>query len=366
MFTESDLRDLLGFVSPTPVLSIYLNTDPSEGNMEASKLRLRNMLKVVDLPEDEAIVERYFQHEYDWSGKGVVVFSSSAQQFFRAYTLAVPVRNWIYVGDRPSIKILADVFDVYGGYGVALVDKQGARFFHFHLGELREQEGIVGEEIKHIKRGGASSVHGQRGGSAGQTGYEQEAIERNMKEAAAFAAHFFEEKHIRRILIAGTDENVKLFRSQLPKTLQSLVMGTIPLAMTATHAEVLERALSIGKEVESRKEKVLVERLITSAAKEQGAVVGLEATLAAVNDSRVHTLVMLSGFRKMAYRCPVCKTLVLDKKDNCPVCSSPYEKVVDVIDMMVNQVLQKGGEVEVIQESKDLTQAGSIGALLRY
>jgi len=366
MFTESDLRDLLGFVSPTPVLSIYLNTDPSEGNMEASKLRLRNMLKVVDLPEDEAIVERYFQHEYDWSGKGVVVFSSAPQQFFKAYTLAVPVRNWIYVGDRPSIKILADLFDVYGGYGVALVDKQGARFFHFHLGELREQEGIVGEEIKHIKRGGASSVHGQRGGSAGQTGYEHEAIDRNMKEAAAFATHFFEEKHIRRILIAGTEENVKLFRSQLPKTLQSLVMGSIPLAMTVSHNEVLERALTIGKEVEKKKETILVERLITSSAKGQEAVVGLEETMAAVNNSRVHTLVISSGFRKMAYRCPICKTLVVDKKDPCPACGSPYEKVVDVIDLMVHQVMQKGGEVEVIQESESLSKAGSIGAILRY
>ncbi|HWQ45599.1 MAG TPA: hypothetical protein VN376_01965 [Longilinea sp.] len=366
MFTESDLRDLLGFVSPTPVLSIYLNTDPSEGNMEASKLRLRNMLKLVDLPEDEAIVERYFQHEYDWSGKGVVVFSSSAQQFFRAFSLAVPVRNWIYVGDRPSIKILADLFDVYAGYGVALVDKQGARFFHFHLGELREQEGILGEEIKHIKRGGASTVHGQRGGSAGQAGYEHEAIDRNMKDAAAFAAHFFEEKHIRRILIAGTDENVNLFRSQLPKSMQSLVMGTIPLAMTASHAEVLERALTIGKEVEKKKETILVDRLITLSAKGKEAVVGLEKTLEAVNESRVHTLVIVSEFRKAALRCPKCKTLVITQTSNCPVCDSAYEKVVDVIDLMVHQVMQKGGEVEVIQESEALSKAGSIGAILRY
>ena len=44
------------------------------------------------------------------------------------------------------------MFDVYGGYGVILVDRQGARVFHFHLGELVEQEGVLGTLVKHTKR----------------------------------------------------------------------------------------------------------------------------------------------------------------------------------------------------------------------
>ena len=109
------------------------------------------------------------------------------------------------------MKPLADLLDSYGGYGVALVDKQGARMFSFHLGELREQEGMMGEAVRHIKRGGASSVAGRRGGVAGKTKHAEEVAGRNMKEAAEFAAHFFADNNVRRVLIGGADEQCGTF-----------------------------------------------------------------------------------------------------------------------------------------------------------
>jgi hypothetical protein len=60
MFTESDLRELVEFTAPDPVLSVYLNTEPSAGNADAYRLRLRNMLKDIKLPEDVEAIERYF------------------------------------------------------------------------------------------------------------------------------------------------------------------------------------------------------------------------------------------------------------------------------------------------------------------
>ena len=103
MFSDHDLRELLEFKSTDPVLSLYLNTDPTEGNADAYRLRLRNMLKEINLPEDIRAVERYFSHEYDWSGRAVAVFSCSGQGFFRAYPLAVPMQNHTFISDRPSV-----------------------------------------------------------------------------------------------------------------------------------------------------------------------------------------------------------------------------------------------------------------------
>ena len=87
----------------------------------------------------------------------MVVFSCSPDKFFRAYSLAIPVRNQVIISNQPHVKPLASLLDYYGGYGVALVDKQGARLFSFHLGELKEQEGILGESIRHTKHGGCIS-----------------------------------------------------------------------------------------------------------------------------------------------------------------------------------------------------------------
>jgi len=366
MLNETDQRELLNFSASEPVVSVYLNTDPTAGNAEAYRLRLRNLLKEVNLPDDVEAIERYFHHEYNWSGKGVAVFSCAPREYFRVYTLGVPVRDMLSVGERPSVKPLADLLDSYGGYGVVLIDRQGARVFSFHLGILREQEGVLGEPVKHTKLGGASTRPGARGGVAGQTHYEDAVVDRNIKEAVEFAVHFFEENHVRRILLGGTDENVALFRSRLPKAWQSLVMGTFAMPMTASHSDVLAKAMQLGVQAQHEHETRLVERLITAAAKGEGGVTGLEATLTSIQDGRAQTLLVSEGYRAPAYRCTNCGRLTAARVDCCPACDGEMEGIYDGVELAVNAVMRAGGDVQVIRDSQPLQAAGNIGALLRY
>lgn len=367
MFTDNDLRELLEFTALEPVLSVYLNTNPSEGNADAYKLRLRTMLKEINLPQDVSAVERYIKQEYKWSGRGIAMFSCAASGFFRAFPLAIPVPNMVHASNRPIVRPLADLLESFGGYGVVLVDKQGARLFLFHLGELVEQEGTVGKVVKHTKRGGASSMPGRRGGVAGRTNYMEEVVERNMKDAAEFAIHFFEENRVRRILIGGTDENVALFRSLLPKAWQSLVMGSFAMGMTASHLDVLNRTMQIGSEVEQQREIHLVEQLLSTAAKGGAAIAGLENTLAALNQDRINTLVIAEGHHQGGYQCTLCGALTARLQITCPVCSKgKMREVLDIVDSAVVTTMRKGGMVEVVHANPQLEKAGLIGALLRY
>lgn len=366
MLTENDLREIVNFSSPYPILSLYLNTDPVEGNADAYRLRLRNMLKEVNLPKDTEEVERFFQHQYDWSGKSIAVFSCVPHNYFKAFPLALPVQSQVRVSNHPHIKPLADLWDAYAGYGVVLVDKQGARLFSFHLGELEEQAEVEGEAVKHTKSGGASTVHGQRGGTAGMTGYVDEVVERNMKDSVAQAIRFFEEKKVRRILIGGTEENVNLFRENLPKAWQSLIVGTFSMPKNASSQEVMTKALQIGLEAERKRETHLIDAVITAAKKETGGVIGLEATLDAVRNHRVQTLLVSDGYYKSGYRCLECGALTDQRLEKCSLCDGKLEPVLDIIDLAVRLVLQDGGEVEVIHDSPELEKAGKIAALLRY
>lgn len=366
MFTDQDLRELLAFKAEHPVLSIYLDTEPTQGNADAYRLRLRNLLKEVNLPEDVTAVEHYINQQYDWHGRGVAIFSCAPEGFFKAFSLALPVRDFIYVENQPLIHPLAALMDNYGGYGVALVDKQGARLFYFHLGELREQEGVLGEEVKQVKRGGASAVPGRRGGTAGQSRYVDEVVERNMKETADFAIHFFEENHVRRVVIGGTEDNISQFRSQLPKAWQSLVVGTLSIPMTASHSEVLEKAIMIGLEAEQKHESRLVESIIASASRGNGGVTGLENTMEAVNAGRVQTLVVHDGFHKVGQMCPACGWIAVQKTEVCPQCSGDLEPAQDVIDLAVTAVMRHGGAVEIARANPVLEKIGKIGAALRY
>ena len=365
MFSEKELRELVDYHAPSAMLSIYLNTDPSLGNTDSYRLRLRNMLKTVDQNADVERIEQFFDTEYDWSGKSVSIFSNMENDFFRVYPLAVPVQDLINIGTRPNVRPLAALLDSYGGYGVVLIDKQGARLFHFHLGEVKEQEGILGETIRQTK-GGGSALPGKRSGAAQPARAVEETVERNMRDSVEFAIKFFEEKHIRRILLSGSDDNIALFRTYLPKAWQSLVVGSFPAAMTASQTEVYQRAMEIGMRAERNREQLLMERLITQAAKKSGAVVGLESTLEMLHEGRIQTLVTHAGYQASGFRCADCNTITTLPEENCKNCSQTLQPVQDVVALAVSTIMEGGGEVEVVLDNPELERAGQVGAFLRY
>jgi peptide chain release factor subunit 1 len=366
MLNETNLQELLAYQPEHQVLSIYLNTDPTEGSADVYRLNLRSMLKEVNLSSDVSAVENYFSSEYDWTGRSTVVFSCAPENFLRAYSLAIPVRNQTIISDRPHVKPLAGLLDYYGGYGVVLVDKQGARLFSIHLGEIKEQEGILGETIKHTKRGGASAKTGMRGGMAGQTHHEENIADRNIRDVADFASIFFSENNIRRVLIGGTEENIAYLRTQLPKSWQSLIIGTFPMSMSASKLEVLERVLQVGKEAEYRKEEQLLHKLVTGAAKEQRGVLDLDETLGAVHDGRVQALVIQDGYLEPGYRCKGCGYVTAIELPICQYCGNAFDQIPDAVEMAVHNVMKAGGEVEVLQHQHKVDGFTNIGALLRY
>lgn len=366
MLTDKEVKELVGFKADHPVLSIYLNTDPALGNADSHKLHLRSMLKDTHKQDDIEAINRFIEHEHDWSGRSIAIFSCAPQNYFKVFPLAIPVRNRIRISDRPHVKPLTNLLDSYGGYGVVLIDKQGARLFSFHLGELREQEGVIGENIRKTKRGGGSQAPGRRGGVAGQTDYIDEVAERNMREVIEFATHFFSENRVRRILIGGSDDNIALFRSQLPKSWQSLVIGSFPVGMTASHQEVLERAMAVGREVELKLEAHLAETIVTNAAKGKGGVIHLEDTLNAIHEGRVQTLLIREGFRAPGSRCSSCGFVSSLPMESCPYCGGKPVEVPDAVELAVRRTILSGGEVEVLDSDLEIKGFQQIGALLRF
>lgn len=366
MFTDRDLEELLGFESEHPVLSLYLDTDPAEGNVDVHKLRFRSMIKDLELKDDIEAITTHFDHEYDWSGRSVAVFSCAGDEFMRAYTLKVPVRSRVRVGDKPYVKPLANLLDSYGGYGVVLVDKQEARLFYFHLGELREEKEIIGETIRHTKRGGGSQAAGRRGGTAGQTDYVEEVTERNIANSVEYATTFFRDNRVRRIMIGGTDDNIAMFRNQLPKALQSLVVGTFSMSMHASNNEVLEKALQIGQQAEHQREIQLAKTIVTNAAKDKGGVLGLDETMKAGQEGRVQVLLIRDGYRAPGFRCTGCGNLYGYAIKTCQFCGSVCEEIPDAVELVVRQVMKTGGDVEVLNQDQVVGQFDQIGAILRY
>lgn len=365
MFSEKDLRALLEYSEEGQVLSLYLHTDPSKVNPETAKLQLRNLLKTVDLPDDAQVIENYIDLEYDWSAKGLVFFSNQDAVFFRAYPLGSSVANAVYLDKKPTVRPLVRLLDTFTGWSVVLVDKQGANLFSFNLGELGEVEGITGDDVKQAKRGGGNAMPGRMGGS-GVSAKVENIIEKNIKEVIDFAIDFFQQHHIRRIMIGGTDENISRFKEELPKSWQSLVVGDFPMSMTASHPEVLEQATEEALAAQEKLNNSLVEQAITLSAKGSTGVTGLIDTLNAIHEGRVRTLLVSQDFEQEGYRCAGCGYLTTQELAKCPFCGSSFEMIETAVEMAVQEALRKNADVKIVQGNETLDKAGHITAILRY
>lgn len=371
MFTERDLNELVEFQSDSsPILSLYLNVDPIQQATDQYRLTLRSLLKDVAgeaRPADVKAVERYFDFEYDRQGKGLAVFSCQDAGFWRSYSLAVPVHNYAYVARRPYIKPLTDVLDAYGRYGVVLVDSEGAQMFLFHLGELVEATGTLGEEVRRAKHGGASGVAGMRGGMTARTARREEAvILRNMKEIAADTGAFCTDHGCTRLVLGGTEANVSQFLDILPKALREKVIGSFTVDIGVPVGEVQARSMDLIEEVARKREVKLVNEAIAGWKRGSGATVGLSDTLAALQEHRPWILLVTAGYEASGYRCQNCRYLMLTERQECPLCGGPVERVGDLVDTMTHRALEQGVEVEIVRGNEELEEVGSVGALLRY
>jgi hypothetical protein len=372
MITDKILQELAGYEpTDTPVVSLYLNVDPTQRTTEAYKLRLRGLIKDAGRSEqvqDFQAIERYFEHEYDWRGRGVVVFSNQPAGFWRTFPLAVPVdRSRLEIGSRPFIRPLVSLYDKFGSFGVALVDRQGARLFDFHMGELIETDGVLGEEVRRIKKGGGSSRPGtSRSGGRGGARREREVANQNLREAAEVTTEFFEQKRLKHLLIAGTDETVSQFQELLPRHLQDEIVGTFSADMNAKEGEILERSLEIVQQFDRRREKELVEQAITGAAKGAHGVIRLDDTLGSVSEGRVQVLLVSNGYRAPGFRCKSCTYLTAQELSACPFCGGEIQKIDDAVELAIQRVTEQGGAIEMIEDSPKLDGAGGIAAVLRY
>jgi peptide chain release factor subunit 1 len=365
MFSNEDLRTLSAFKSQHDVVSLYLNLDPKDGNIDLHKLRLRKLIEKIDSKPDNQVISDFIESKREWGGRGLVLFSCAADHFFETYTLQIPVLDLVWTDKSPYIKPLIDLMDSFGNYGVLLLNKQSVRIQVFHLGELLAGTDVAGEQIKHVKHGGASSMPGRRSEGAGRTHYEDELEERNMRIFVESAIQFFEKMDIKRILVGGTDENVSKFQSLLPKQWRNMIYQTFSFTKTDREIDILQKALEIGGQVEREREDELVERLVT-AAKGKDGVVSLNETLGAIHAGQVQTLLVDRDFHAPAYQCDNCGFLTARKNhDQCPYCGHAVTQIPDAIDMAVQQVIQEGGGVEIVADNPSMHEIG-IGALLRY
>jgi peptide subunit release factor 1 (eRF1) len=369
--------------SNSPVLSVYLNLDPSSPtNLRGGyKLALEEMLKQIETQLTDDNKRRHFQEDTSWArkqaerrmlkGGSLVLFCDVSEDFYFQEDLSVRLANQIWFGDTPYTRPLMGVLNEYERYGVVLVDKEKARFFVVSAGSIQElDEAFQSPPVRHRRTAGLDHMRSQmvfQRRAATWSGWF-------LKEVSEILHDIVQHQEIDRIILGGQEDITAELYRLLPKAAAARVMDSVRIAITAKASEVLQISTPVLEKIEHQRERELVSDLITVAQKTQSkqekAVLGFDATLDAVNQARVYRLVYPAGQRIAGYQCPSCDVLMDQGPENkkCPYCSQLLDEVDDLSWQASERVLAIGGKLEEISDSEarsKLEAAGKIGAYLR-
>ncbi len=354
------------------LVSLYMNVDPTLNTKGDYQVHFKNMMKNVSETLDKAIhkavkgdlerIENYVLANKRMFKKGLVLFSSTANSLWKEYHLGVPVKNELIVDKTLYTKPLLDILDNYQRYLVLLVDKESARIFVVHLGEIVEYGEVQSVDVpgKH-KKGGWFALS--------QNHYERHIdfhVGLHLKDVVAKLESFMSGEYIGRVIIGGAEEAVSMVKGMLHKTVLDKIIGAVRIEMFSKPDEILQKVAPVVSEHERKEEEATIERLITKAMKNEGAVLGIDNVINAVQEQRVMKLILLKNYKSKGYGCAACAFLTSQPVDACPYCKRPAERIDYVVDMAAQKAVQQGALVEVVEENKKLEDAGGIGALLRF
>ncbi len=373
MLTRAELKELAELDGKGYFVSLYLNVDPLFNKKGDYMVHFKNMIKHTEEGLDKEVqkrvkdslrkIENYVLTSKRLFKKGLAVLAGEDNSFWKTYHLNVPVKNELVIDKFPYTKPLFDLFDNYQRYGILLVDKESARVFVVHLGEIVEYGEVHTPDVpgKH-KKGGWFALS--------QDHYERHVdyhVSLHLKDVIAKLGSFMSGEYIGRLVIGGSPEAVSMVKSMLPGEILNKVIGTVRLEMFAKPDEVLRRVEPVLKEYEKKKEAEDVERLIETALKGGPACLGLDDVLNALQEKKVMKLIISKDFENGGYHCIGCGYITTQKLEICPYCNGRFEFLEHIVGLAGEKAIEQGALIEVLSEPSERLKAyGSIGAFLRF
>ncbi len=373
MLSREELKDIAKMKNEGMYfVSFYLNVNPITTVKDNYVIHVKNMLRKTVENLDKSIlkkvkadidkIESYILSNKRVFKKGLVILSSQESKFWKEYHLAVPFKNEIIVDTTPYVKPLLDILDNYQRCAILLVDKESARIFLAHLGEIEEYTEVHSDDIpgKH-KKGGWFSL--------AEKSYERHTdyhVGLHLKDVLKELEVFFSGEYVGRMIIGGPEEAVTKVKAVLPQGIADKIIGTFQAEMAANSKEVMKKAEPLIHEYEKRKETEDIEELLTKAMKNENAVIGIENVLSALQEGRVMKLIVLKDFKQSGLSCKQCTYLSTQNITSCPFCNGDMQDQKYLVDLIAQKAVEQGAFVEVASENGKLRESGNIGAFLRF
>lgn len=299
---------------------------------------------------------------------GALAIFASANKWV-CLNLPSPVSNELS-WDKPSLSQIRRLAEEQPGVCVVAVDRAGARFFRYELGELSELPAMNFEvdasqwkrkEHGHMARRNTKMPHGPlRDVFKKRMDEQYQRFFRHIAERTKFVCG---REDLEAVLLVGSERLTKPIEAALPEEIRDHV-ALIPedlarVSPAKLHAKILPR---IGEWMK-RFSEMRAARLLDT---DRGAVVGFDETLAELQNGRIGTVLIVRGLDADLRKCAKCGDVNRSADPVCPKCGGARQRV------MLGQVLdglakEHHTRIEVLdpETAKKLAQAGGMGGWLR-
>jgi peptide chain release factor subunit 1 len=373
-----EIRRLIAHRGRHPVISLYLDLDPEQfPTPSARSTEIRSLVDTagkqiealegldhedrIGLRDDLRKIDSFLSST-DAPFKGahaLAVFSCTAEDLFEVVKLSRPVPRQVVIEPTPYIAPMITAVE-RRSWLVALVDRRSARVLTGTGDGLAE--GARVEDAVHGKheRGGWSQANYERSIEAD--------VDAHLKHIAEIIDRRWRQGRFDRVAIGGQQETLPRFEKLLADEVRRhMAPGRVDVDLSsATEVQISEAVEKLVAEEEKRTERDTLDRLEDALGAGGRGAGGPEATLEALNERRVATLLIEPGFDGRGKRCPSCGLLLLEGEDRCPADGSELLEVDLLREAVVEAAVAQDADVLVVRSYPDLGPHRGIAALLRF
>ncbi len=370
MINRKQIVDLLHFRSESDqVVSFYMGIGVYRSNRKTYEIEAKDMLRrainTADLSADgKKLVEadagrivNFITMEFRGRAKGLAIFASGPAGLWQVFRLPVSVPNRCVIARTPFVVPMLKLVDESRRYCVVVVDKEKARLFTMYNGELFERTDIFDVVPGWHKQGGWSQARFQR--------HIDDLVNRHLKRVADVVFEFYKMEGFGHLVIGGSQETRARFYRIIHSYLQRVVAGYLTVEVTSNVNDILAAARRVEAEAEEKRSSEITGALMGSS---PGyiTVTGLKETVRALEEGRVHTLVMVDNHEIEGCLCGDCGGVDVLAASECTRCSKKIEQVGDVSEHLAVLAVEHDAEVNYVKPGSGLEKADGVGAILRW
>ena len=364
---------------PAPVLTIYLDTNRAKsinrGLEPAYLISLKSRAKLIEEklhPEDrESFREQVGRAEaylriHSPRSKGVAIFTGRDSWEF--VPLEAEVEDEVHWG-APDLAQLVWLLDEHKPFGIVVVSRKRAQFFLYWLGEMLELEDkeFTLEPSKEKEMGPIARC----GGVRMSRGTNRDVFEHHLdaqyshyfRQIAENIGRWCDAEHFQSMFLIGLDEVVKGILKELSDAVREKIVLVEEDLGWVSRNELHRRIEPIIVRHEREREVALVDTLLGN---ERSLVVGIDETLARLQQGRIRNLVVIKGLDATLKRCGECLRVDRTMDPVCPACGRE-RCTVTLREILPELARRYKISVEVVsgEAGRRLQEVGGIGAWLR-